>query len=829
MPIDFGKLGAGNSADTVLHPREIFSVLPTKAERYQYPRDVQTEVWNGWFERRDEKELVLKMNTGSGKTVVGLLVLKSSLNEKKGPAVYVCPDPFLVGQVVQEANDLGLEVTQDEDDPRFRRGQAILVINIFKLINGKSVFGVGAEGTKIKIGSIVIDDVHACLSTTLGQFTLSLESGTDVYLKLFALFRDELVRQSEATTLEVEQCSPSANMLVPFWAWQKNISKVIAILNESKDTDPVKSVWPLIKENVALCNCVFGGGKVEISLRCLPIGVIPSFVGAGRKVFMTATLADDSVLVTHFNANPNAVRKPITPSTASDIGDRMILVPQELNRDAGDNDVKALVHRVSKKHNVVVIVPSHFRAKYWSDVAALTLSANNLHDGIAQLRAGHVGLVVLVNRYDGIDLPQSACRVLVVDGLPDVRRRIERIEQAALDGSEQLTSRFIQRIEQGMGRGIRSNEDYCVVILMGRSLIGMLYADNALSMFTPATKAQLELSEKLAEQLRGHPVAELEEVMGYCLNRDKKWVAASKGALVHLKSKGEGSVRPLAEKLRQAFDAAEIRDYQKAAKFTQEAVRSATDWREKGWLKQLLAEYTNFDNPVEAQKLMKSAVSDNRALLRPVDGIAYTRLMTASMNQANQCSTHLVSRFGDGNKIVLAMNALLDELEFVPDTAPRFEEAMNQLAFFLGFKGQRPENEIGKGPDNLWEVGSLRYFVLEDKNGATAELISKDYCNQLAGSMNWFGANYDSTCQAVPIMVHPSHTFEYASSPHPTTKIIDAEKLPELREACRNLAKSLAAKEAFRSPASVAELLKAHGLTAELFVPRFTVKFRVKK
>jgi hypothetical protein len=226
---------------------------------------------------------------------------------------------------------------------------------------------------------------------------------------------------------------------------------------------------------------------------------------------------------------------------------------------------------------------------------------------------------------------------------------------------------------------------------------------------------------------------------------------------------------------------------------------------------------------------VKSALSDNRALLRPVDGIAYTRLVTASMNQANQCSAHVISRYGDGNKIVLAMNALLEDLGFIPDTASRFEEAMNQLAFFLGFKGQRPENEVGKGPDNLWEVGSLQYFVFEDKNGATTELISKDYCNQLAGSMNWFETNYDSTCHAVPIMVHPSHSFEYASSPHQTTRIIDTTKLPELREACRNFAKALAANDAFRSSAAVAELLEAHGLTAELFVPRYTVKFRVKK
>ena len=42
------------------------------------------------------------MNTGSGKTVVGLLILKSCLNEEKGPAVYVVPDSYLVKQVIRK-------------------------------------------------------------------------------------------------------------------------------------------------------------------------------------------------------------------------------------------------------------------------------------------------------------------------------------------------------------------------------------------------------------------------------------------------------------------------------------------------------------------------------------------------------------------------------------------------------------------------------------------------------------------------------------------------------------------------------------------------------
>ena len=77
-------------------------------------------------------------------------------------------------------------------------------------------------------------------------------------------------------------------------------------------------------------------------------------------------------------------------------------------------------------------------------------------------------------------------------------------------------------------------------------------------------------------------------------------------------------------------------------------------------------------------------------------------------------------------------------------------------------------------------------------------------------------------------MIHPSRVFEYASSPHAKTRVIDKEKLPELRDGCRKLAVVLVANDAYRTPATVAGLLGAHGLTAELFVPRFTVGFRVK-
>ena len=115
MPLDFSKIPAIDTADTLLSPREIFAALPGKQAKYNYLRDVQAEVLSQWNENRESSDVRLKMNTGGGKTLVGLLILKSRLNEKKGPAVYVAATPYLASQVIQEANALGIAV---EHDPR---------------------------------------------------------------------------------------------------------------------------------------------------------------------------------------------------------------------------------------------------------------------------------------------------------------------------------------------------------------------------------------------------------------------------------------------------------------------------------------------------------------------------------------------------------------------------------------------------------------------------------------------------------------------------------------------------------------------------------------
>lgn len=829
MAINFGKLNIANTVDTITHPRELFAALPGKAEgKLQYPRDVQAQVWEQWFQRKDERDLVIKMNTGSGKTIVGLLILKSSLNEKKSPAVYIVPDNYLVEQVKSEAEDLGIETTSEPDSPRFLSGKAILITNIHRLINGKSIFGVGDAGIKINIGTLLIDDAHACLETIEEQFTIKITAG-ECYDDLFRLLKESLQSQCESKAIEIENNEASAYMQVPFWSWKNNCSEILKVLLNHSGSEELRFVLPLLKNLLHLCRCVVSATKIEITPFCIPIHMIPSIIKCERKIFMTATLANNNILSSHFGISEDSINRPLSPAAAGDIGDRMILLPQVLNTELSDKEIKRLCKFISNRINVVVIVPSKVRAGFWADDADMILDKNNIHEGVEKLKKGHVGLVVLVNRYDGIDLPGDACRLLIIDGLPDVRRLIDKVTQSILMGSDRTIDQVVQRVEQGMGRGIRSSDDYCSVFLIGKHLTRQLYANNALERFSPATKAQLGLAEQLSDVLQNATLKTIwEDAVLPCITRDSGWVTASKGVLASLVYDDTAEADAITVAQRKAFDCALYNDYSAASAVLNNVLSTINNELSESYLKLCLAEYINLYDEPEAQKILMSAVRMNTNILKPIAGIAYHKLeFTSSMDQARNCSKFLRQEYTDPNKIIIEVNGILENLIFKEGTANMFEAEFKRIANFIGFGSQRPEHEYGKGPDVLWELGGLNYLVVECKNGVTSKtgLINKHDCNQLNGSAMWFESKYDNTCAYTPILIHPSTKFEHAGTAHENTRIINNEGLTLLKRNIQEFIKSICVQNKTSDIEAIRKSLIHHKLRQEDFIATYTLKF----
>lgn len=826
--LDFTKLLNDTLQSTVTSPIEIFDLLPNKHSKYDgLLRHPQVEVLEKWFTKKfNDKNTIIKMNTGSGKTVIGLLILKSYLNDGKGPAVYIVPDNYLIEQIVREANDLGIKVTKDPKDTDFETGEAILVINIHRILNGRSTFGVN-EVIK-NIGCIVVDDAHACMKIAKSQFAISIPRNNPLYDELFTMFKDAIKHQSESKLLELEDGDKGVQQLIPFWEWQNKTTDITRLLHAQRDNvdDYNKSLfynWSLIKDNLNLADCIISSNEIVINVDFLPVEVIPSFNECPHKIFMSATIEDDTVLVSHFNIESTDITEAITPEKANDIGERLIVIPQEINPKITDDNLKKYFKLISGKKNVIVLVPSEYRSNYWNDVAdVIVKSQNQLIQTIQKLREGHVGLVVLINRYDGIDLPRNACQVLILDGLPDVRSEFEKFEEVALRGSKDILKDKVQRIEQGMGRGVRSKEDYCVVFLMGNSLVKALYAPDAKNVFTESTKMQLELSRNINRQIVDGTLKEIHATILYCLNRDPRWITLHNATILKVKYDSRLTFNNNILEQKKAFDLSKSRNYESAVNTLQDLVNAETG-KYKGYLKYKLAKYTNFYNNVAAQELAISSKILNNSLPYPISGITYTKLQFNNISQAEKIVNFNTRKYADTNEYILGFKSIIEKLHFNDYSANIFEKTIKDLGEHLGFISQRPENDFNKGPDNLWATGENSAIVIECKNEAVTSTISKKYCNQLNGSLVWFNTHYPLITNVTPIMIHPYNKFEYAASPHQSIRIMTKEKLEELRDNLAGFMTQIASCN--YDIATVSVLLKNFNLEHNLFINLYTVDY----
>lgn len=822
MAIDFSDMLDDDDQD-VIHPREVFFTL-ARDPSFSFPRDIQTEVMNGWFENRDQPDSVIKLNVGSGKTIVGLLLLQSSLNEGKGPALYVAPDKQLSQQVMKEAKALGLEVTDDPKDADYAAGEKICVVNVYKLFNGKSVFGVGAS--KINIGTVIIDDAHACVSTITDQFRIILPNTHDAYRKIFQILSEDLKGYSASCFLDIEAGDPLAHTEVPFWSWDAHQNDILRALHDNRADNCLQFSYPLLKEILQQCRCVIGGQKIEIEPYFPATDLIQAFRRAKRRIYMTATLADDSVIATHFAADPAKIAKPIVPMSSQSMGERMILMPQELNSELTVSDVRALLIKLAKTVNVVVIVPSKLAADDWKAHANQVLVGDEVIDGVEKLRSGHVGLTVLINRYDGIDLPADACRVLVISELPEVSSYADVIDSEVLSGTAVNLRRQVERIEQGMGRGVRSNDDYCVVLLLGAKLTSRLRSPEGQEMLTPATQAQLALSRKIAKQLAAPTLADIEAVIKQCLDRDPNWIKVSKKALIGIKADDELRLDPSKLAIRTAFDYARANQHPAALASLDQAIDATDDMQVKAWLLSRKAAFQHAVDAQGAQKTLAAAHAMEPRVTRPMHGAAYKPLSSTTGQQAAALISNHQARFMDATAMKLYADALCSDLQFCPDTSDKFEAALNDLAWFLGISSQRPEKDYKEGPDNLWALPDGTFLVIECKNGVTSDDgISKKDAGQLSQSMEWFGKRYMAST-AIPLMVHPERKLGQGASGVSGMRVIVPSGLEKLRNNLRDLAKQLMHPDVASSATAVAARLAQFELSADAFVHAYSTNLK---
>lgn len=830
MPINLKTVKAGKGTK-LREPRDIFAALPDKP--WPRLRPEQGEVLKTWYERRDESDLVIKQNTGGGKTLVGLLIAQSSLTEEVGPAVYLVPDTYLITQVVDAATEVGIAVTTDHQSEQFLTCQAILVATFERVVNGRSAFGVRGHKPVVPLGVVIVDDAHAALAAARHQFCPTLPASCSGYGELLKLFGEDLKRQSPKAYADLVSGDHSAPLRVPPKATQERADEALQILKKYGDSDDCKPLyfgWPFVADSLNMAVITFTQREVEIRTPCPQIDLIPAFSNARRRVYLTATLADEGVLVTELDAKPSSVQSPITPDRASDLGDRLILAPMSINphlseisirkmaREFADGDRHGSGSPTHEPINVVVLVPSSHQAKYWDEYADETVTVKTMGAVIARLTAGeHVGVVVLVNKYDGVDLPRDACRLLIVDGIPTPLSGSEQRESSAITGSATYEARKVQRIEQGMGRGIRDLEDYCAVLLLSREAALTLRSPKLRALYSPATRAQIELSQQIADQIQDEGIAEIRNALDMFLERDEDWIAKSREAVADVEYDQVGEVSEIAIARRQAFNAAAAGNLIAAAEILRDGINTVTDQLEATWLVEELAGYLQLTDPIAAQRAIAKAREINPGVIKP-DVAPAPRSLRGPALQGETAAAYLASQYNDAMMLRLSVGAIFDNIVWgINETAERAEQQFMLLGLHLGFASSRPEKEEDDGgPDNLWGLDPTTNAVIELKTEVSRNppSISKTEAGQLLTSIAWDEKRNQHAVNRIAILVHPSNELHHKASLPPHVRIITETDLNNLRTDVLRFADELAAANGWTDPATVTEALQRNQLSA---------------
>lgn len=746
--IDFEKMLEKEFQEKPINPIEIFQEYRNK--KYEYLRGGQEHVLEKWFSQRTQKDTIVKMDTGSGKTLVGLLMLQSCLNEKLGPAIYLCVDKQLVNQAIVSANEFSIPNVTFENGSipvEFLNSEAILITTFDRLVNGISKFGVkDTDNEEVAIGSLLVDDAHSCLKKARQTFTISLDRNSTAAVRLFDLFKSALNSQAPGKLKDLEDKAPLTLMMVPYWNWLESKDEIINILSEYRYEDEIKFQWNLLRDNLENCYCFISDKKIEITPQCIPIEYIPSFHNAKRRFFLSATLLDDSHLIKEFGVSYEAVTKPLKPKISGDMGERMIVVPSLVDRSLNMDKIIQLVTRMKDLgNNVVVLTPSVKSAEKWKKYGAEVAIKESIISILKKLTKNTGNFVVLVNRYDGIDLPDTSCRILILDGKPFGESLFERFINKTRPASRLIKSALAQKIEQGLGRGVRSGTDYCAVILIGDDLVNFLSLHENQLLLSPQTRVQIEMGLEFGKRLKGEGNAEkaILDLMNKCLNRDPAWIKYHRSKV---QKAGESPVQMLPIKLanaeKDAFKLFQANQYREASKTIQNILDDGEiqqiDNADRGWFLQLSAFYLYKSDRVKGMEMQLKAHRLNTLLPHAPEGIDYQKIQIELGKQPDKI-VRWIKKHTEANALVVSANNILDKLSFGIPYAT-FEEEFANLAEIIGFESQRPEQEYGKGPDVLWQLSDGTYLIVAAKNEAdlTNVEISKKYADKLSGEWNWF-------------------------------------------------------------------------------------------
>lgn len=755
MTFDFSKIQVKAKESLPVDPIELFQKLKVSDSGINDLWLAQGDALRDWHKRRTNGDLGIVLNTGAGKTLVGLLIAQSIVNETRGKVLYACSSIQLVEQTAEKAKGYGLNVTtyhsKEFSNDAFTRGEAPCITTYQALFNGHSKF------FREEIAGIIFDDAHAGEHLLRDHFSLRIyrDSFAPIYAAITALFKPyhQCIGKTGSYD-ELEDPGCRRVFLIPPFEIQKQFEELRRILNAAKFADITETTfsWEHIKDKIDLCCILITGSEITITPPFVPVLTLPYFRKGIRRVYLSATLTAPDAFARTFGHAPDEI---IAPTTTAGECERLIIVSSRIKDEKDD---LVTTKQAIAGHKALIIVPTYPRAEKWSDLV-VPPQKDKVSEAVKNFKAdAGKPKLLLAARYDGVDLPGDTCRVMVIDDLPMGVGPLERFMWEHLNLSNTLRTAIASRVIQSFGRISRGMSDHGVVYITGEKLVNWLMTPRNAAVLPSFLQKQLQLGFAFSEQAGS--VADLIAATNQCLSREEGWLAWYDSFMKTAEPEQQDDdfelLKRIAESEADFIHCLWNRDYHEAAKRLSTTLEAAFNlststgaWHAL-WLGRALELLGDADGARE-QYIRAHA----NQLCIPAFPVASDSCKGAEIpEQVSEVDRQF--RINPDGKIELPKNIHKD-LVFLNGTGTfkQTEEALRVLGLYLGVISTRPDNEFGTGPDVLWRLPGGVALCIEVKTDKEADSkYQKKELGQLSDHIQWVKDNTDAET-IIPIFVGP--------------------------------------------------------------------------
>lgn len=750
-------------------PETLFRSLGGRSPHIQHLWAHQADVLRGWHSNHlDTPDLALELPTGTGKTLIGLLIGDFVRQTRQERVAYLCPNRQLAHQVGTLASEysidarvlVGSQASYDVNDfNAFEESSAVAVTTYSAIFN---------TNPKINAANVLIlDDAHASeeFIASLWNVDVNREHERDLYFNLLDFFQNVIpgpqmwnLRDNSAPDARAE-CGKIPSPIV-----QNRVAELREFLDSALTYSNLRHSWKMIRDNLDACHIFVAWPSISIRPITPPTFSHAPFANGRQRVYMSATLGEGGELE-RITGVRNIKRLPAPEGWDREgTGRRFILFPER--GLLPETAAMAAIELVGEPTRALILAPNRYivqsvteKLNALSPQPAVFL-AKDIENSLDPFLSEDNAALILQNRYDGLDLPGEACHLEWICGLPGATNPQEAFQLNRLGLHSLLRDRIRTRLTQALGRCTRNPTDHAVVIMSGPRVLDFCIKTENRSGFHPELQAEIEYGLSLAQfnwpqDLHKIARAFLHKEPGW--ERVDQWIRDERESCVKQEDDAD---QTLIANVSDEIDYAEamwVGDFQRALSKARECANRLSG--------DALAEYRAWWYYLAGSAAGLSYSRDNASHLREASRELYKRacataprttwyrhafrligsvvleqpvddplLLTGSETIERRLQEVGIAGVGFEQKA----QAWLDQLNSAD--ALTFEQGLERLGYWLGVEAARPK---GSGvPDGIWSFADGTIVAFEAKtNEQPSGPISLNTARQTQGHINWVKSN----------------------------------------------------------------------------------------